>query len=279
MFLWRQHNTLGGSNVTKNLIRFTKLAGAGNDFVLFDGLGQELPNDLSGFAKSVCARRLGIGADGVVIVVSTDGGLVHLRVINPDGSEASTCGNAIRCSAYYCIRHLGIKGPSISMGGYVYIVRVTNEAIATSFDIPRHYEGPIEINHEIVYYVYAGTEHIVCFVQNVDLVDIEDRGRAYRFHLKFAPRGTNVNFVQIVDSSSIKVRTYERGIEAETLSCGSGAVAATLVSYNLGLVTSHQVEVQNRTHTPLRVSFDGEAMPFSEIWLAGPVSEVFKGEI
>lgn len=260
-------------------LRFVKLVGAGNDFIFLDADSKELPPDLPGFARTVCRARMSIGADGVVVIKTLDGGHFRMRLVNPDGSEATTCGNAIRCAALYTKYLHGVSEPTIHMHNVRYEVAPDEGGFSSSFGEPHSFRGPVSIGAYDVFYLHTGTDHVVAYVPSVEEVPVQRDGALICHHAAFQPSGTNVNFVTVVDDGTLQARTYERGVEAETLSCGSGAVAAAVISRHLQKVRTDRIRVMNRTTTPLMVILGGTSMPFSPIRLSGPAALAFEGTI
>jgi len=260
-------------------LKFSKLVGAGNDFVFIDCTDQELPRDPTKLAQYICAQHLGIGSDGLVLFERISTNKFRIICLNPDGSKASMCGNALRCAALFSQplacpdREISIE---ISETAHTCIIR--GEQISCKFSPPHSFRGPIHVEGHDVFCLNTGTEHAVVFLPSVAAIDVEGEGRMLRYHSVFAPLGTNINFVEIINPCTLRIRTYERYLERETLSCGTGAVASVLVSRFLGRVSGNQISALNRTDEPLLVSFRGDTLPFEEIWLSGPARTVYKGE-
>lgn len=261
------------------LLTFSKLVGTGNDFIIVDGTNQQVPEDLSRFAGFVCRAHVGIGADGLVVIQRIVGNQLSITCWNPDGSRATMCGNAVRSSALYAMTELGIERPSIELNSNVCEAVREGDLISVTFSQPTSFRGPLHIEDLKVFYIHTGTEHVVTFAESIDEKDVLGLGARIRRSSALAPHGANVDFVEVLDEATIKVRTYEKGVEAETLSCGSGAVAAALVSRHLNLISASKIRVMNRTSSPLLVSFSGQQLPFNDIWLTGRAAIVFRGEI
>lgn len=260
------------------VIPFTKLEAAGNDFILVDL--DELPDvgsDLNSFAVQMCDRRRGVGGDGLV-TVHDSGGDVEIHTINADGSNASTCGNALRGVArFVASAHPNGRG-EIHMSGRAHAFWSDGDNACVTMPSLSAVSGPVEIDGRDYFVVHTGTEHVVTIVDDVDALDVEDVGRKIRYAQEFSPLGTNVNFVQIIDAFSVKIRTWERGVERETLSCGSGAVAAALVVRAAGLSGDSSLILHNRYGSPLEVSVLSEAQDISSASVCGPIHIVFSGE-
>ncbi|HOV66895.1 MAG TPA: diaminopimelate epimerase [Methanoregulaceae archaeon] len=265
---------------------FVKLHGNGNDFVLIDEHEKvRIPDGMKAeFARLYCDRRFGIGADGVLFLsVDGAGGLV-MRLFQPDGSEAEMCGNGVRCFAKY-VRDAGLAEDSFVVQTGAGPVPVETrygedgEFEATIgmpdplFDrpsIPATGEGDYRevIGGQTVHAANTGVPHAVVFVGDVDAVDVDGLAPPIRWHPSF-PNGANVNFVQVTGTDALRIRTFERGVEAETLSCGTGATAAAAVANRLGLVGT-EVGVET-TGGPLRIVLGHETT------MTGPAETVFTG--
>ncbi|MDD1667983.1 MAG: diaminopimelate epimerase [Methanomicrobiales archaeon] len=232
---------------------FTKLQGNGNDFILIDEIGGELiPEEMKPkFASLYTDRRFGIGGDGVLFLAKGEKVPLRMRIFNPDESEADMCGNGIRCLAKYIVDK-GYAKDAFSIETRAGVIEVTarydqeEEFTATISmpapkfdrkDIPATGTGEYkeEILEDTVYAVNTGVPHAVVFVDEVGSIDIEDVAPPIRNHHTF-PQGANVDFVEKRGENLLHIRTYERGVEAETLSCGTGAMASAAVARRLGLV-------------------------------------------
>lgn len=217
-------------------MKFRKIHGAGNDFILITGSSADLDKDWSDTARQLCARRTGIGADGLIVsaLIDTDHAVFGVACFNADGSIATMCGNALRCAAWCAAKDHAVQDMTLVMAGVKHQALVGDDGIWVTAEA-----GAVDLRCiELVWNGHAlrfdsahtGTEHVVAVVDNVDSLDAEDCGRLVRQHPSLAPLGANVNFVQATGLQELKIRTYERGVEAETLSCGSGAVAAVVVA-------------------------------------------------
>jgi diaminopimelate epimerase len=267
---------------------FTKLQGNGNDFILIDEIEQELlPEEMKPkFASLYTDRRFGIGGDGVLFLSKGEKVPIKMRVFNPDESEAEMCGNGIRCLAKYIVDR-GYTKDSFAVETRAGVIQVSarydeeEEFSATISmpkplfdrkDIPATGEGEYkeEILEYTVYAVNTGVPHAVVFVDEVGSVDIAELAPAIRNHHTF-PNGANVNFVEKGGENTLHIRTYERGVEAETLSCGTGAMASAAVARKLGMVgdTVHVETVGG----PLTVRL-GEKNE-----MEGPARTVFTGSL
>jgi diaminopimelate epimerase len=268
-------------------IPFAKLHGNGNDFIVIDEYRKVIiPDEMKGqFAALYCDRRFGIGADGVIFLMKSETSDCRMRILRPDGSEAEMCGNGIRCLAK-AASDAGYVKASCSVETMAGPIGVAMENTEDGFsatvtmtppqfdrrDIPATGTGDYKehIGDYDVYAVNTGVPHAVIVVAAVDAVDVAAVAPAIRRHPSF-PKGANVNFVEKTGENSIRIRTFERGVEDETLSCGTGATAAAAVCRKLGLV-GDTVEVETRGG-PLTIYLkDGAKMQ-------GPAATVFTGVI
>ncbi|MQL53860.1 diaminopimelate epimerase [Desulfofundulus thermobenzoicus] len=277
-------------------MRFYKVHGLGNDFILVDLFNQEWPpgEDLPAAARRLCHRQFGIGADGLVLIQPSRQADVHMRIINADGSEAEMCGNAIRCVAKYLYERGGMHREEIRVetGAGVMIPRLLTEggkvkAVRVDMGPPRLERREIPmigppgkvVNEPLVldgqtFYITAvsmGNPHCVLFVPDVEQVDLGGLGPGLEKH-PFFPRKTNVEFVQVLNDGEVKVRVWERGA-GPTLACGTGACATT-VACVLNNHTGRSVHV----HLPGGTLFIEWAAD-GHLYMTGPAEEVFCGEI
>jgi len=268
-------------------IPFTKLHGNGNDFVMIDEYEKIIiPDDMKGqFSAIYCDRRFGIGADGVIYLSKSEKSTLKMRILQPDESEAEMCGNGIRCLAKYAFdagyakESCTVETPAGEIGvemGYredefFATITMTTPKFDRK-DIPATGEGEYKekIGDFDVYAVNTGVPHTVIIVDSVDVIDVEAAAPAIRHHATFE-KGANVNFVERTGTDSIRIRTFERGVEKETLSCGTGATASAAVVYKLGY-TGDTVNVETRGGSLTIYLKDGTKME-------GPATTVFSGKI
>lgn len=262
-------------------LEFRKAHGAGNDFILISG--PFTPADLPALARELCGRRTGIGADGLVVSTPLAGrpSAYDVRCLNPDGSEATMCGNALRCAALSAAADHGCTEVDMLMAGVWHRGAVRGAEVAVTAQAGPVLRAAAMVGHDgracEFDAVHTGTEHVISFVTDVDAVDVEGFGRRVRYHEGFAPLGANVSFVQAAGPDRLRIRTYERGVEAETLSCGSGAVAAVVAARARRLAGDGKVAVENRAQAPLSVWPDADGD--GTFWVSGPAAIVFRGEI
>jgi diaminopimelate epimerase len=265
-------------------IPFMKMSGSGNDFILIDHRKALIPEDrMPELARKVCRRKFSIGADGLIFIESSREVDFKWRFFNSDGSEAAMCGNGGRCAARFA--HVkGIAGPRLRfetlagiLSASVELRRVKLE-MTTPYGLQLDERVSVEGKECVVSIIDTGVPHAVCFVRDVSDVDVVGLGRAIRNHPRFAPFGTNANFVQVEDSSRLIVRTYERGVEDETLACGTGAVASALIAGFRNLVKP-PVTVQTSGGDILSVDFQIEAGRVTRVFFEGEVRIIYEGEM
>lgn len=255
-----------------NKFSFTKMHGAGNDFVLIDDRDGRFPVDNHRSVASLANRPDGIGCDGVIIVrkAAKPGADFRMRFFNPDGTEADLCGNGARCVAAFALAKGIASSPAMrfeTSAGDIDAEVCADGSVKVAMPAPHDFDGD---------FVVAGVPHRIVPVENLAKTDVAGEGRRIRLDSQYAPEGTNVDFVVYRAPSRVHVRTYERGVEGETLACGTGAVASAVVGVkDYGL--EFPVKVSTAAGYELTVDgvFDGET--FSSIVLAGPVKTVFEG--
>jgi diaminopimelate epimerase len=262
---------------------FTKMNGAGNDFIMLDNRDEKIALNSSRVAL-LCDRHRGVGADGVLAVEPpVRGADFRMRYYNANGGEAEMCGNGARCFARFA-RRLGANKSVISFETLAGIIRASfpENEVRVAISDPHSHRPParLEINGRIleVHFVNTGVPHAVVFTDDLEALDVSKDGAALRYHPAFAPKGTNANFVQVVSPKSIAIRTYERGVEGETLACGTGVCAAALL-YHLRTGSPSPVHVKVRGGDTLQVAFEASERGFRNVTLTGPADFVFDGTI
>jgi diaminopimelate epimerase len=268
-------------------IPFVKMVGAGNDFVVIE---PHKNLDYVKFAKAVCSRHNGIGADGVLILDKSAKSDYRMRIINADGSEAEMCGNGARCMAVYIAANLkpvkALFGMETLAGEL--LAEAKGETARVRLSNPKDYMPSLNVTvggqKLEVHYIDTGVPHTIVFVDGLQEVDVNSLGRLVRNHPRFAPRGTNVDFVERAREGMVAVRTYERGVEAETLACGTGAVAAALVAYlhahpKIKKQQDAFMKVLTTSKEILEITFDlDEGHKIDNVWLKGSAKLIAKGE-
>lgn len=280
-------------------MKFFKYHGAGNDFVLIDNRGEEISEGgKPDLARQLCNRRFDIGGDGLILVESSSKADVKMRIFNPDGSEPQMCGNGIRCITKHIydtgtkkdeisIETLaGIKDVRVSREGETTYVRVNmGKPLFERKDIPATGEGrlleeKLELNGEEfeIYAVNTGVPHVVIFVEDVKKADVLNIGRAVRNNALF-PQGTNVSFIEIAGDNLFKIRTYERGVEGETLACGTGITASGVIGAVAGEADPGEpIKIVARGGT-VYIEVEMKDTEIETAFMNGPAELVFVGEI
>lgn len=223
---------------------FIKVTGGGNDFILIDNRKRKVNmDDFPAIIPSICKRRFSVGADGVILLTGTENADFKWMYFNSDGSEAPFCINGILSAARVC-QVLGIKKDTVTFATSCGTIKaeIQKEKIKVFLPPPRD----VRLNQELVlddrylnsHYINTGVPHTVIFNESIETIPVVEMGRKVRNHKFFLPNGTNVDFVQVLNNTELSIRTYERGVEGETLSCGTGAFASAVISTLLGLVSS-----------------------------------------
>jgi diaminopimelate epimerase len=263
------------------MLRFTKMNGAGNDFVLIDnrsGAYKFSPQQIA----FLCERHRGVGADGVLLVESPTGKAdFRMRYFNSDGGEAEMCGNGARCFARFLDK---IGGPfsEVSFETMAGVIQATfeGELVRLAMSRPHHMvlSRTLDIGglKRLSHSVNTGVPHVVTFVDDLESTPVQKWGAQIRYHQAFQPEGTNANFIKELEPGKIAIRTYERGVEAETLACGTGVAAAGLIYAALGDATS-PVHILVRGGDWLEVGFQRVENSFEHVTLKGPADFAFEG--
>lgn len=263
-------------------ISFFKMVASGNDFIVIDNRKNIIKNPKA-FTAEVCALHTGVGADGVLLFENSRKADFKMRIINSDGSEAEACGNGFRCIALYAREKM--KYPNEfefeSMAGLIQ-AKVQGNRVSVGMVRPKDLElrGEILVSgHRLHYsFINTGVPHTVILVEGLSKIDVDNLGRAIRFHQKFQPKGTNVNFIEIKSQKDIHVRTYERGVEKETLACGTGSTASAIIS-SLLQYTKPPVRVKTSGGEILNIDFKKENGRLSDVRLEGDAHFVYEGKI
>jgi diaminopimelate epimerase len=266
------------------VLEFTKMNGAGNDFVLLDNRAGNLKLTPEQIVR-LCDRHRGIGADGLMLLVPARSGQADWAwdFYNSDGSVAEMCGNGARCFARYVQKTAGMNRDfnfetaagiiAASFNGHLVTVNLT-----TPKDLRLNQTVPLASGPATVHSLNTGVPHAVLYVPDADQAMVMQLGPEIRRHAHFGPRGTNVNFVQVLGKNHIRVRTFERGVEGETLACGTGVSASAMISARVHGFTS-PVKVQVQGGDQLDVSFTETNGEFANVRLSGPADFVFTGRI
>lgn len=263
-------------------IPFYKMQGSGNDFILIDDRKGILKGkNLKGLARTVCDRHYSVGADGLIVIVPSRKADFKWRFFNADGSEAEMCGNGSRCAARFAFLKK-IAKKTMAFETLAGMIRAEMKADTVKVQLTRagglrqNIQIPFEGGARTGHYINTGVPHVVYLSGELATEDVESIGRRTRYHDLFKPAGTNVNFIQVLGKHKLSIRTYERGVEGETLACGTGSVAAALVAGSLGMVAS-PVQVTTRSGEKLTVSFEDAAEGFGTVYLEGKAAVICEG--
>jgi len=273
--------------LTSNLpfpIPFTKMSGTGNDFIIIDHRQPFLAAvDLPEFARLVCRQKFSAGADGLILIEEDESEDFRWQFFNADGSRAEMCGNGARCAARFAYR-LGIAKATMrfrTMAGVI-AAEIVGSGVKIQLTPPTNLqmERSLDLGEvtKTVYSVNTGVPHVVCFVDDLALVPVTERGRIIRYHEVYQPAGTNVNFVQAT-SDGLSVRTYERGVEGETMACGTGAVASALIATKIGLAKSPvRITTSGGEKLVIHLERQGDSDQ-PAVYLEGPAKIIYDGQL
>jgi diaminopimelate epimerase len=256
-------------------IPFVKMHGAGNDFIMVDDRALTFPLNDALFIQQISARGTGVGCDGVILLQPSDAADFRMRFINPDGNEVDMCGNGARCIAQWAfsLEAAPARMTIETQAGPVH-AEVSNEEVCLELTPPADMELDLDLGLDrLSDFVNTGVPHAVVWVDDVQAVDLIKLGRAIRHHQRFTPQGTNANFAQLEPNGTITVRTYERGVEAETLACGTGAAAVAVVAARHGWVA---LPVAVHCASGCDLVIDSKA---GKTTLSGNAVKVFEGEL
>ena len=268
-----------------NRIPFFKMSACGNDFCLIDNRNGIFPNPAGSTVRDICRRRIALGADGLMLVEPSDKASFRMRFYNADGGEVEMCGNGARCIARFAYLNdissarmtfetqAGIIESETSQKG----AKIKLCAVAFSPEGGKRSLTDVLFGQE-AYAIVVGVPHVIYLVQDLESLDVEGVGRMVRYHHLFEPNGTNADFIRVTGPHSLMIRTYERGVESETLACGTGATASAIVAASLGLVSA-PVEVMTRSGCPLRIDFERTDDTYNPVWLEGEARVVCTGEL
>lgn len=265
-------------------LEFLKMSGSGNDFILIDNRdGKVSENDMSRMVKRVCRRRESVGADGVIFVQDSVKCDFSWRFFNADGGEAEMCGNGARCVSRFAYLN-GIAGSEMTFETKAGPVsaevrgRVVKVLMPEPSDVDLDVGLPKDLGWASADFVNTGVPHAVMLVDDLAGFPVVEHGRMIRNHSIFAPNGTNADFVRVSGKDSLEIRTYERGVEGETLACGTGAMAAAVVCARRGLAAS-PVRVKTRGGEELVIHFENGETPLRRVWLEGNTSVVYRARL
>jgi diaminopimelate epimerase len=262
---------------------FAKYVGSGNDFIHFDNRQNQFPLFEPFIIRDLCHRQLGIGADGVILLENSAKADFRMRIFNSDGTEAEMCGNGLRCFIKWLMA-IGLQLPSyrVEVMNRILTASQIGNLISIQMGDPTNIEWNISLQYEDqtlhLHHLNTGVPHTILFSNEMDNLKLEEMGPYIRYHPQWQPQGTNITVAKQIGPKKIKVRTYERGVEKETLSCGTGATAAALAAAFQCKIQS-PVMVQTLSGEELSVGFLQRQGAFTNVTLTGPAHFVFHGEI
>jgi diaminopimelate epimerase len=265
------------------MLRFIKMNGAGNDFVMLDNRAGHIHLDPTQISR-ICDRHRGVGADGILLLEkAVNGADFRMRYYNRDGGEAEMCGNGARCFARFATQIVGAKGKiSFETPAGVIAAELHGELVTLEMTDPKdlrlNVALPIGSGNKMVHFINSGVPHVVIPVSQIDDADVLGEGATIRRHEMFAPAGANVNFLERRGKARVAIRTYERGVEDETLACGTGVVASALI-FAATEKAEGPINVLVRGGSELSVGFKRDGDIFRNVTLTGPAEFVFEGTI
>lgn len=254
-------------------IKFYKYQGAGNDFVMIDDRQKNLKLSTANI-NFLCDRHFGIGADGLIVLQNDEIADFKMIYYNSDGNESTMCGNGGRCLAQFA-HDLSVKTNEMNFNaidGLHQAKILPNQVALQMIDVEK-----VE-NFEHYQFLNTGSPHHISFQKNIDALDVKTLGREIRYGAPYFEEGSNVNFVEISGANQLKIRTYERGVEDETLACGTGVTAAAIAAYEKGVVNELPIKVK-ALGGDLEVNFEKRNDTYQNVWLTGPAKFVFEGTI
>ncbi len=266
---------------------FTKMSASGNDFILINNFDRRISSDQGAYlAQRLCRRALSVGADGLILIEPpiSEKAQFSWRFYNADGSEAEMCGNGGRCAARFAVLE-GLAQSPLRFDTKAGLIRaeVFGRTVNIQLTPPQGLTLDLNLDLEgtslVVSYVNTGVPHIVLFWEGpLEEAPVKEWGRGLRFHPRFAPEGANVNFVSVTGPQNLRIRTYERGVEDETLACGTGSTASALVAAAKGLVTP-PVKVLTAGGEELIIHFDPEKKDVKTVFLEGEARVIYRASL
>lgn len=264
-------------------LAFSKYSGCGNDFILFDNRAGIFPAEDKTLIRNLCRRRLGIGADGVILLENSIEADFRMRIFNADASEAEMCGNGLRCFGKFLFElGLGEENFRVEVMRQIYSLQLRGDVVSVSMPPPGRTEWQVEFSLDgnliTADFLDTGVPHVVIFTDGLENVDLSDLGPKIRRHPRFSPKGANVNFASLDTEGFVSVRTYERGVEEETLACGTGAAAVAIAAAKK-YALENPITVRPRSGEELKFYLAKENGEISRITMNGPANFIFHGEI
>ncbi len=267
-------------------LQFTKMVASGNDFVVIDNRTRSLTDYSPTFeeaARKLCERKFAIGADGMLLLEDSEDADFAMRIFNPDGTEVDMCGNGSRCVALYAVENgIAEARMKIETTAGILDAEVVGLRVKVRLTDPKSLQLKKSITIKKKSYkmhsVNTGVPHAVVFVDDFEKLDVHGLGSTIRSHKAFKPKGTNVDFVKVLNPKEIAIRTYERGVEAETYACGTGAAASAVVSALVHGMKPH-IDVKTKSTEVLRIYFDIKGKDVGNVYLEGEARTAYKGRV
>ena len=266
---------------------FYKMSGSGNDFILVDNRTNIIESELAAeLARKLCRRKVSVGADGLILIENDDEVDFRWNFFNADGSKAEMCGNGGRCAARLA-NMLGICGSRLSFRTLAGIIRAEVSGSRVKLQMTEPHDLRLDMELDLngqrfnTHFVNTGVPHTVFILEGPEILEKQEvvgQGRKVRFHSQFAPAGTNVNFVAVLDEQALALRTYERGVEDETLACGTGATAVALIGAAKGMVRP-PVAVHTKSGETLTIYFDPREILPQEVYIEGETTVIYQGRL
>ncbi len=270
------------------MIKFTKMSASGNDFIVVDNRKKQISDvssQISEIVKKVCQRKLGIGADGVLLLEESSKADFKMRIFNPDGGEVEMCGNGARCIALWAKSKIKNQKSKIGIKTKAGILEAevgSDDRVKIKMTDPANprlnFNLLVDGKEYKVHSINTGVPHVVLFVEDLKKAKVKELGKKFRYHKEFAPEGTNVNFIKVRDENSLDIRTYERGVEDETLACGTGACASAIISHLLGR-TQSPTKMYTKSGSILTIYFDSSDSKITNLYLEGDAAVIYEGEL
>jgi diaminopimelate epimerase len=271
----------------QKVIDFYKMSGSGNDFILVDNRASIIEAEVAPeLARNLCRRKISVGADGLILIENDDEVDFRWTFFNADGSKAEMCGNGGRCVARLA-NILGVCGSSLSFRTLAGIIRAEVSGSRVKLQMTEPHDLRLDMELELngqrfnTHFINTGVPHTVFILDGPDILEQQEvvgQGRKVRFHSEFAPAGTNVNFIAVLGEQALALRTYERGVEDETLACGTGATAVALVGAAKGMVKP-PVDVHTRSGETLTIYFDPKKGLPQEVYMEGETTVIYQGRL
>tara|TARA_B110000003_G_scaffold16347_1_gene16200 strand:- start:1014 stop:1796 length:783 start_codon:yes stop_codon:yes gene_type:complete len=255
-------------------LTFFKYQGTGNDFIVIDNRLSSFDTNNSSLITHLCNRRVGVGADGLILLESDPKYDFKMVYFNADGQQSSMCGNGGRCIVAFA-NFLGI----VQRDAHFSAIDGPHLAVYDNGYVELKMQDVLNVSSKDDYFIIdTGSPHYVSLKSNLDSLDMASEGALVRYSKPFKSSGINVNFAKKINMNTFAVRTYERGVEAETLSCGTGSTAVALAMYHSGQSSSEVINIKTQGGD-LIIKFKSSSLAYSNVWLCGPAAQVFEGTL